>query len=136
MAQPSSPTLIGTSIMAPHTRLAARPRRRLLASIAAVLLLPLGAEAQGSAEEQAARYFDAIRGDSVALGIFIREMPKGADLHSHLSGAIYAESYLRWAAEDGLCVNTAQLSVTYACTPDDTLRLASTIPDTSMLYAR
>lgn len=118
------------------SRFAARPRRRLPASIAAVLLLPLTAAAQGSAEEQAARYFDAIRGDPVALEIFIREMPKGGDLHSHLSGAIYAESYLRWAAEDGLCVNTAQLGITYACTPDDTLRLAATIPDTSVLYAR
>jgi hypothetical protein len=33
-------------------------------------------------------------------------MPKGADLHSHLSGAIYAESYIQWAAAAGDCVNT------------------------------
>jgi len=32
-------------------------------------------------------------------------MPKGGDLHSHLSGAVYAESYIAWAAEDGVCVN-------------------------------
>lgn len=115
---------------------AARPRRRLAASIAAILILPLSAAAQGSAEEQAARYFDRIRGDSVALGIFVREMPKGGDLHSHLSGAIYAESYLRWAAEDGLCVNTAQMSIVPPCTPDETLRLASSVADTSLLYAR
>ena len=36
---------------------------------------------------------------------FLRKMPKGADLHSHLSGAIYAESYIQWAAEKGLCVS-------------------------------
>lgn len=32
-------------------------------------------------------------------------MPKGGDLHVHLTGAVYAESYLRAAAADGLCVN-------------------------------
>ncbi|HTJ30324.1 MAG TPA: hypothetical protein VL346_07480 [Acidobacteriaceae bacterium] len=37
-------------------------------------------------------------------------MPKGADLHVHLSGAIYAESWIRAAAEDGLCVDTKSLS--------------------------
>jgi len=32
-------------------------------------------------------------------------MPKGADLHNHLSGAVYAESFIRAAAEDNLCVD-------------------------------
>jgi adenosine deaminase len=39
-------------------------------------------------------------------------MPKGADLHMHLSGAIYAETFLKDAAEDLLCVNPATLSFT------------------------
>src|SRR5829696_8143969 len=138
MAKPSSPTAIPTPIMTPNlSRFAARPRRRLAASVAALLLLPLAAAAQGGAEEQAARYFDAIRGDSTRLEIFIREMPKGGDLHSHLSGAIYAESYLRWAAEDGLCVDTARLAILLqTCTASDSLRPAAQIADTSALYAR
>jgi adenosine deaminase len=37
-------------------------------------------------------------------------MPKGADLHMHLSGAVYAETFLKDAAADGLCVNVATLS--------------------------
>jgi adenosine deaminase len=32
-------------------------------------------------------------------------MPKGADLHYHFSGGIYAETWIRDAAEDGLCVD-------------------------------
>lgn len=32
-------------------------------------------------------------------------LPKGGDIHTHLRGAIYAESWLDWAAEDGLCVD-------------------------------
>lgn len=110
-------------------------RFTLLATAAAVLALPAAAQGGGAAEEQAARYFDAIRSQPRELEIFVREMPKGADLHSHLSGAVYAESYLRWAAEDRLCVNTRSLGITSApCTPNDTLRLASTVPDTSALY--
>jgi hypothetical protein len=120
----------------PSGRSAAGPRRRILSLAAALAFVPLAAAAQGDAEETAARYFDAVRGDPIALGIFLREMPKGADLHSHLSGAVYAESYLRWAAEDGLCINTRRLGIVPPCTPSDTLRLASTVPDTSVLYAQ
>jgi hypothetical protein len=42
---------------------------------------------------------------------FVRAMPKGGDLHSHLSGAVYAERYLEWAAEDGACVSVATLTL-------------------------
>ena len=60
-----------------------------------------------SAEERTALYFESIRRDPVALRPFLRSLPKGGDLHSHLTGSGYAESYLRWAAEDALCVDTA-----------------------------
>jgi len=33
--------------------------------------------------------------------------PKGGDLHNHLAGAIYAETWIDWAAEDGICVDPA-----------------------------
>ncbi len=32
-------------------------------------------------------------------------LPKGGDIHNHLRGAIYAETWLEWAAEDGLCAD-------------------------------
>jgi adenosine deaminase len=63
------------------------------------------AGATPSTEELAARYLDGIRHDPLRTLMFIREMPKGADLHSHLSGVIYAESYIEWAAADSLCIN-------------------------------
>jgi len=31
-----------------------------------------------------------IRSEPLALRDFLKRMPKGADLHSHLSGAVYA----------------------------------------------
>jgi hypothetical protein len=46
------------------------------------------------------------------LRALLQRLPKGADLHSHLTGAVYAESYLAWAAADGDCVDTATGALT------------------------
>lgn len=52
-----------------------------------------------------ASLYENVKQNPVQLELFMQEFPKGADLHNHLSGAIYAESFLKWAAQDGLCVN-------------------------------
>jgi len=41
----------------------------------------------------------------------MQAFPKGGDLHNHLAGAVYAESWIDWAAEDGFCVEVASLSL-------------------------
>jgi len=64
-----------------------------------------------SPEAATGRSLALIRTNPARLWPFLREMPKGGDLHNHLSGAIYAESYLRWAAEDGLCLATATMTI-------------------------
>ena len=65
------------------------------------------AETEAGASGRAARAFDAAKKQGpLALHDFLVGMPKGADLHVHLSGAVYAESWLRAADEDGLCVDT------------------------------
>jgi adenosine deaminase len=61
--------------------------------------------ARGNSEQATARYFESIRKSPPQMLAFLKRMPKGADLHSHLSGAVYAESYIQWAADKGLCVN-------------------------------
>lgn len=58
-------------------------------------------------EAQAAAAFAAIGDDPLLLYMALRDMPKGADLHNHLGGTPYAENYLDWAAEDGLCIDPA-----------------------------
>lgn len=45
------------------------------------------------------------------LEAFLRAMPKGGDLHNHLAGAIYAESFLSWAVKDGHCVELATFTL-------------------------
>ena len=57
-------------------------------------------------EARAAARFDAMLKDRAQLRLFLRAMPKGGDLHNHLSGAVYAEDFLAWAEADGLCVTT------------------------------
>ena len=48
---------------------------------------------------------------------FLLKMPKGADLHNHLSGAMYAERYIQWAADKGLCVNNGTMSLSVPSSP-------------------
>lgn len=59
----------------------------------------------------AARYYDAVRRQPALLTAFLRRMPKGGDLHNHLSGAIYAESFITWAVADGLCVERVSVTL-------------------------
>lgn len=49
---------------------------------------------------------EAARQGPESLRAFLHDMPKGADLHLHLTGAVYAETLLAEAAQDGLCVDT------------------------------
>jgi hypothetical protein len=72
--------------------------------LAAVLLLPTLALAADAVAPIDAR-FAQLRNDPPSLYAFLLRMPKGGDLHNHVSGAVYAESYLRAAATDGLCAN-------------------------------
>jgi adenosine deaminase len=46
------------------------------------------------------------------LRALLQEMPKGADLHSHLPGAVQSERLIEWGAEDGVCVSTATFTAT------------------------
>jgi adenosine deaminase len=57
------------------------------------------------AELRASQELDAARADPLALHVFLKRMPKGADLHSHLHSAVYAETLIRNAIDDRLCVD-------------------------------
>jgi hypothetical protein len=58
------------------------------------------------------RRFAELRKNPLELYAFLYRMPKGADLHNHLSGAVYAESFLKAAADGHLCVDKAALAIT------------------------
>jgi len=118
--------------------------RRWLAAIAASLAIcgavthsqPAPPSAIRSQQEAAtARYFASVRDDPSQLLGFLNEMPKGGDLHNHLSGAIYAESYLRWAAEDDQCLVTATMTIVVGpCDADTGRPPAADVLRNSTLY--
>ena len=62
--------------------------------IALVLGISTAAARGQTSEEKAAHHLDAVRDQPSLLLAFLREMPKGGDLHNHLAGAIYAESWI------------------------------------------
>src|SRR5512145_205874 len=66
---------------------------------------------RGASEQRTASYFESIRKSPPKQLAFLLKMPKGADLHNHLSGAIYAERYIEWAAEKGLCINNSTMAL-------------------------
>ena len=65
--------------------------------------------AAATGEARTAAHMEALRASPPALYNFLRDMPKGADLHMHLSGAVYAETFLQNAADDHLCADPEKL---------------------------
>jgi adenosine deaminase len=94
-----------------------RFRLQFFTIVTLLLLAPSSAIAQktaatslpaaATAENRTAHALDLARTDPLNLYAFLLRMPKGADLHNHLTGAVYAESWIRAAAEDNLCVDLA-----------------------------
>jgi len=70
-------------------------------------------------EQRAIRAFDAAKKNPLELTAFLVNMPKGGDLHMHLSGAVYAESFIRQASTDTLCYSPSTRSL---FTPSATTR--------------
>src|SRR5579875_1111813 len=70
------------------------------------------AVAASPAEARAAHAFEEARKQGPpSLHAFLYRMPKGADLHMHLTGAVYAETWIREAGEDGDCVSQAKMAI-------------------------
>jgi adenosine deaminase len=63
-------------------------------------------------EAHTTRAFDAAKKVGTGeLYAFLKPMPKGADLHMHLSGAVYAETFLAEAVKQSLCVDPEALKL-------------------------
>ena len=126
-----------------------RPSRTYLAgALILILSCALTAQAggpsrstaqQSSPEQRTALYFELIRKSPPQEFAFLLKMPKGGDLHNHLSGAIYAESYIQWAAGNGLCINTRTMVLSAPrpaanCDPNSEQPPASRALTNSLLY--
>ena len=104
-----------------------------LATFAATTQPLLAQQRAVSAEARTARYLESIRANPPELMLFLRDMPKGADLHNHLSGAIYAETFIKWAAQDSMCVDMSSLALTPPpCTTTGRVAAASALQNATL----
>jgi len=80
-----------------------------------------------NAETSTDQYFEKIRGNPTLERAFLYQMPKGGDLHNHLSGAVLAESYIGWGADLNYCVCVNQ---TCGTDPQYTIKAPTGSPPT------
>ena len=93
-----------------------------LAALALAALAGCGDGGSGdggsSGEQRKAAEVERARGDARALGDLLRRMPKGADLHSHITGAVATETLIDFGIADGVCVSpTTFVSSNPPCGP-------------------
>jgi adenosine deaminase len=82
-----------------------------LALACLALLLAACAPHRHAGQDGAAQRFEEARQSPPQLRAFLYRMPKGGDLHSHLSGAAYAETLIDAGAEAGVCVDPGKSTV-------------------------
>jgi adenosine deaminase len=108
----------------------------------AALFMLVAAQAQSRTPEQrtAANMEQARASGPLALRAFLAEMPKGGDLHNHLGGAVYAETWLHDAETDHVCIDPQALGFVHRGTalatepcPTGTVA-ASSLPQNQTLY--
>ncbi|MFB6506273.1 MULTISPECIES: adenosine deaminase [unclassified Streptomyces] len=125
--------------MIPTLRTTRRPKSLLpagLAALATLSLLPALPAAAAPAEDPAPRpaaqaahrpvtpaerrtsaYLDSLRNRPERQKEFFAALPKGGDLHNHLSGAVTTEYLIELAAEQGLCIDATMKAVAPPCGP-------------------
>ena len=82
--------------------------------LSALIILAEGRSEEDSAtlrEEQVARQFDTLRKNPEELRAFFLAMPKGGDIHNHLTGAVYAEYLIDQASAEDFCINLDNYTV-------------------------
>jgi adenosine deaminase len=94
-----------------------RTQLSVLIALALVPAAPAAARAASSVETRTARHLETIRAQPAKLRAFLKAMPKGADLHNHLSGAVPTETLIRFAVEDRLCIDATFTATPAPATP-------------------
>ena len=97
-----------------------------------VALLAGGAASAPANEKGAAQRLDQLKSKPSKLRNFLRAMPKGTDLHTHLSGAVYAESMIKWGTEDNKCVDTTTFTSSFPPCLAGQVPIANALTDTTL----
>ena len=95
--------------------------RRAISLVSLLLSVLSGVTAAQSTEQRTSLYLDRVRKQPGLLLAFLRDMPKGGDLHNHLDGAMYAEDLIDFAVDGNLCVDrTSSRLIAPPCDPCET----------------
>ncbi len=81
------------------------PTMRMVLRRSLPVLMLIGVAGAQSSEQRTVRYLESVRKQPQLLLAFVRDLPKGGDLHNHLDGALYAEDLVDFSADGGLCVD-------------------------------
>ncbi|MGW2088421.1 adenosine deaminase family protein [Streptomyces sp. NPDC001880] len=69
------------------------------------------------AEARTSAHLASLQGRPEKLKAFFKALPKGGDLHNHLSGAVTTEYLIQLAGESGLCIDATTTAVAPPCGP-------------------
>lgn len=69
-------------------------------------VMTVAAQADSDGVVGVEQYLNSVRHDPARLRSFLLELPKGGDLHNHLSGAVSTEVLISLAAQDRMCIDT------------------------------
>lgn len=79
------------------------------------------------------KHFQSLQKNPHALYAFLKEMPKGGELHYHYDGAVYTETMLNLATKNKLCIHPISLS-SQSCQPKShTFRIDDVVNQPSMI---
>ena len=88
------------------------------------------ASTAASGEARATRALNAAKSMGPGeLYAFLKPFPKGADLHMHLSGAVYAETFLAEAVKENLCIDPEALQLVLPPCKKPLIPAAATLTD-------
>jgi adenosine deaminase/adenosine deaminase CECR1 len=86
---------------------------RTILVIATALIVSVFTSIQASDYKNTAALYNLLinsgNPNNAQLTLFCSAMPKGADIHHHYSGSIYAETYLAWADSANMYIDTTTL---------------------------
>ncbi|MDQ2924112.1 MAG: adenosine deaminase [Acidobacteriota bacterium] len=86
------------------------------------------AQTAASPEARTERAFTAAKkAGAPELYAFLKLFPKGADLHMHLSGAVYAETFIAEAVKAGLCIAAVDPGTPATPVPEGAVRFVPSI---------
>lgn len=72
----------------------------------------LSGEVRLGTSQRVAEYFEKAKKNIPTLIAFLHKMPKGADLHNHTWGAVYAETFIELARKKGLYYDREKMEFT------------------------